>query len=76
METTTMEVKNIKPSVFYNYKPKTVSKTDIEKSVEYKLTTNNFDPEKFSPNLFLTKLEFRMKHYHLAQKLNDDALDL
>tara|TARA_B100001063_G_C16727336_1_gene537222 strand:- start:174 stop:404 length:231 start_codon:yes stop_codon:yes gene_type:complete len=76
METTTMEVKNMKISDFYNYTKSTVTKTDIEKSVEYKLTTNNFDPEKFSPNLFLTKLEFRMKHYHLAQKLNDDALEL
>ena len=76
METTTMEVKNMKTGVFYNYKPKTVSKTDIEKSIEYKLTTNNFDPEKFSPNLFLTKLEYRMRHYHLEQKLNDDVLDL
>ena len=48
METTTMEVKNMKISDFYNYKSKPVSKTDIEKSVEYKLTTNNFDPEKGS----------------------------
>lgn len=76
METTSMKVKNMKISDFYNYKQEKITKMDVESSIEYKLTTNNFDPAKFSPNLFLTKLEFRMKHYHLEQKLNDDDFEL
>lgn len=43
---------------------------------EYKLTSNNFNPAKYSPNLFLSKLEFRMKHYYLEQKLNNDKLTI
>ena len=44
--------------------------------IEYKLTSNNFNPEKFSPNIFLDKLKYRMKHYHLEEKLDDDVLEI
>ena len=52
------------------------TKPIIVHAQQYKLTTNNFNPEKFSPNLFLTKLEFRMKHYHIEEALLKDPLTL
>lgn len=73
METTRMEAKI---SDLNNYKESKLTKSDIIESIEYKLTSNNFNPEKFSPNLFLSKLKYRMKHYHLEQKLNNDVLEL
>ena len=73
MESTHMEAKI---SDYYSYKHLETTKSDIIKSTEYKLTSNNFNPEKFSPNLFLSKLKFRMKHYHLEDKLNGDVLEL
>lgn len=49
---------------------------DIVKNIEYKVKSNNFNPEKYSPNLFLKKLEFRIKNYYLEEQLNNDILVL
>ena len=38
---------------------------------EYSIKYNNFNPQKASPNLFMSKLEFRMKHYS-DELFNDD----
>lgn len=43
---------------------------------EYVLKMNKFDPCKNSPNLFLQKLEFRMKNYFLEQELANDCFSL
>jgi hypothetical protein len=49
---------------------------NIVKNIEYKVKSNNFNPEKYSPNLFLKKLEFRIKNYYLEEQLNNDILVL
>ena len=43
-----------------------VEKTNLEKIIsEYRLTQNNFNPNKSSPpNKFMDKLEIRMKYYY------------
>lgn len=43
---------------------------------EQSLKINNFNPMKGSPNLFMTKLEFRLRHYHVEQELVKDPLIL
>jgi hypothetical protein len=43
---------------------------------EYSLKQNNFNPIKGSPNLFITKLEFRLKNYHLEMELEKDNFSL
>ena len=43
---------------------------------EYCLKINNFNPMKGSPNLFMTKLEFRLKNYEAEFKLNADSFNL
>jgi len=48
------------------------SSTDRERS----LKINNFNPMKGSPNLFMTKLEFRLRHYHVEEALVNDPLTL
>lgn len=73
METTRMEVNFAND---YEYKNEKTNKSNIIKAIEYKLTSNNFNPEKFSPNLFLDKLQYRMKYYHLEKELDDDILEL
>lgn len=45
-------------------------------SSERKLNCNNFDPAKYSPKLFIKKLEYRIKNYYLEQELNNDILKL
>ena len=47
-----------------------------EQKPEYTLQLNFFDPAKFSPNLFMTKLEMRMKQYYLEETLNNDVLHI
>ena len=43
---------------------------------EQSLKINNFNPMKGSPNLFMTKLEFRLRHYHVEAALVNDPLTL
>lgn len=43
---------------------------------EYTLKQNKFNPYKNSPNLFLSKLEFRIKNYFLEEELLNDNFDL
>jgi hypothetical protein len=45
-------------------------------SSEYTLKMNKFDPRKDSPNVFLQKLEFRMKNYFLEEELMADNFSL
>ena len=42
---------------------------------EYSIKCNNFNPQKDSPNLFMNKLEFRMKHYNDELFKDDFKLD-
>lgn len=69
---------DLKITDYYSYKQSLLNTNDSnqETSHEYRLKTNNFNPTKFSPNLFMTKLEFRMKHYYLEEELHSDALKL
>ena len=50
-----------------------IKKTYFKKMIEneYSIKYNNFNPQKASPNLFMNKLEFRMKHYS-DELFNDD----
>lgn len=43
---------------------------------EFSLKENNFNPTKGSPNLFMTKLEFRMNNYFNEIALNNDDFKL
>ena len=54
----------------------TIQTSTEEQKPEYTLQLNFFDPAKFSPNLFMTKLEMRMKQYHLEETLNNDVLHI
>ena len=47
-----------------------VEKTNLQKIIsEYRLTQNNFNPNKSSPpNKFMNKLEMRMKYYYSSKK--------
>ncbi len=45
-------------------------------NLEYSLKRNSFNPVKGSPNLFITKLEFRLKNYHLEMELEKDNFSL
>lgn len=57
--------------------PKNVSKTvKTSENKEFSLKINNFNPMKGSPNLFLTKLEFRLRNYHVEKALSNDPLQL
>lgn len=62
----------------YSYKKykKNDSTQNTVCETEYRLKSNNFNPSKPSPNMFLTKLEFRMKHYYLEEQLLADTLTL
>ena len=48
------------------YNKKNIKKTAFIANIikEYELKQNNFDPSKKSPNLFIKKLELRMKRYY------------
>ena len=57
--------------------PKNVTNSILSNdSKEFSLKINNFNPMKGSPNLFLTKLEFRLRNYHVEKELNKDPLKL
>ena len=43
---------------------------------EHSLKINNFNPTKGSPNLFMTKLQFRLRHYQVEKALLNDPLTL
>lgn len=46
------------------------------KNIEKSLISNKFDPFTNSPNLFLTKLEFRINNYLLEEELFKDTFKL
>jgi len=53
---------------------KNAKKNIIVKSIinEYKIKMNSFYPKDKSPNVFINKLEYRMKHYyHLYKSKNE-----
>ena len=41
---------------------------------EYKLKMNSFHPKDASPNHFVNKLEYRMKHYYNLYKSKNDIM--
>ncbi len=41
---------------------------------EYKLKMNSFHPKGDSPNIFVNKLEYRMKHYYNLYKSKNDIM--
>ena len=43
---------------------------------ERSLKINNFNPMKGSPNLFMTKLQFRLRNYQIECALMKDTLKL
>lgn len=49
---------------------------ELNEKHTYCLKQNNFNPTKGSPNLFMTKLEFRMKNYYLEMELENDSFSL
>lgn len=61
----------------YTYETKdTKKKSIVENEYEYSLKQNNFDPAKYSPNVFMNKLEQRMKQYYLSLQLDSDPFTL
>lgn len=50
--------------------------TPVAEQKEYSLKLNNFNPMKGSPNLFMTKLEFRIRNYSIELELENDPLVL
>jgi len=49
----------------FNRKEKNIKENKTKKIVaEYRLKMNSFFPNNKSPNLFVKKLEFRMKQYY------------
>lgn len=42
----------------------------------YSLKQNNFNPSKGSPNMFMSKLQTRMKNYYLELELDNDDFNL
>lgn len=61
-----------------NYKETSIVKKEQinEQIKEYTLKQNNFNPIKGSPNLFLSKLEFRIKNYEIELDLERNPLNL
>jgi hypothetical protein len=53
-----------------------VNKKITYSNKEFSLKENNFNPAKWSPNLFMTKLEFRMNNYFNEIALNNDDFKL
>ena len=53
-----------------------VNKKQTHTIKEFSLKENNFNPSKGSPNLFMTKLEFRMNNYFKEVALNNDTFKL
>lgn len=49
-------------------------KDDKSNSPTYSLKQSIFNPTKGSPNLFMSKLMFRLQNYSNEQALNDDPL--
>lgn len=49
---------------------------NMENIHEYSVKYSNFHPMKNSPNLFMTKLEMRIKQYYLDFQLSKDVLSL
>jgi|AntRauMFilla1563_2_1112583.scaffolds.fasta_scaffold06349_3 hypothetical protein len=71
------EATNISSYEIRNIKIATEKNSDFcDKTNEYSLKSNKFDPFSNSPNLFLTKLEFRIKNYSLEQELLSDTFTL
>ena len=64
-----MEYNNDKSNAMKATEEKTYSK-------ERSLKINNFNPTKGSPNLFMTKLQFRLRHYQVEKALLNDPLTL
>jgi hypothetical protein len=62
----------------YNNDKSKDMKTSEEKTYlkEHSLKINNFNPTKGSPNLFMTKLQFRLRHYQVEKALLNDPLTL
>lgn len=52
-------------------KKKCKNKNNLEQLKEYSLKRSIINPSKDSPNLFITKLEHRMKNYYLEVELNN-----
>lgn len=50
--------------------------TSLLNKTEEQLSLNNYNPVKGSPNQFLEKLKFRIKHYGLSQELEQDVFSL
>jgi hypothetical protein len=53
---------------------KTNQKKTKEIIKEYKLKMNSFYPGKSSPNIFVNKLEYRMKQYYNLYKSKKDIM--
>ena len=53
-----------------------VNHSENKFSSERSLKINNFNPMKGSPNLFMTKLEFRLQHYQMIDALEKDPFTL
>jgi hypothetical protein len=49
---------------------------ELNELKEYCLKQNSFNPAKGSPNLFMSKLEFRIKNYYLEMELEKDSFSL
>lgn len=60
-----------------NYKDTTMEQMEQKEQIkEYTLKQNNFNPIKGSPNVFLSKLEFRIKNYEIELDLERNPLNL
>ena len=58
-------------------KSSTTTETTVKiEQKEQSLKINNFNPMKGSPNLFMTKLEFRLQFYQVEEALLKDPLTL
>ena len=72
-----MEDNKMNQGILNKSRKKTITQKKYEKIMkEYCLKINNFNPMKGSPNLFMTKLEFRLKNYETEFKLNSDSFNL
>lgn len=62
---------------YNNDTSKNLENSELKTTIkERSLKLNNFNPMKDSPNLFMTKLQFRIRHYHVEQALHNDPLKL
>lgn len=52
------------------------NKSTTSEQKQQSLKINNFNPMKGSPNLFMTKLEFRLRYYQVEEELLKDPLTL